>query len=264
MKVVILWELARRQLFTWWWAVGISILIGVTVLSYLAIDHDINELSQALQGLTDSAGTFFGGTDFFSPVGFLSSQIYYMLLPILLIIMVATLVSGLVGRDENDTTVELTLARPMSRLQLLLAKAFTATMIIMGVCVVTFVVAVVAVAIADLSIDYNHLLLAHVFAFLFSMSFGVISFALMAFSQTTRKFATIIAMAIGFGSYIINSLAGFVDWLEIPAKLMPYHYYDTEALLTGDLDKGLVIYLLIVFVLGAILAALGYTRRDIG
>ena len=264
MKAIVTWELARRKFFILWWTVGISALISMTVLAYLSFKSDTKQLNDTFSGLTGSAGTFFGGTDFFSPVGYLSSQVYYITLPILLIIMVTTLASGLMNRDENDATIELTLARPISRKRLLLARALAALIILAIVGILTYAVTVISVAIAGLDIGQKNLLLTHVLSFGFALSFGVISFALMALSQATRKVATVVAIVASFGSYIVSSLAGFVSWLETPAKLMPYHYFDTAAMLSGQVSRGLIIYLVGVLVVGVIVATVGYSRRDIG
>lgn len=264
MVKVFFWELKRRKMFTFWWALGISLLVGVTNLSYLAIEDQSAELNDALGGLSEGAGTFFGGTDFFSPVGFLSSQIYFIMLPLLLIIMITTLVSSLLAKDENDLTVELTLARPVSRRKILLAKALAALKIIGIVWVVSFAVVALTARIADIDIDTGYLALTHALSFAFAASFGVISFALLAASRATRKIATVAAIVLSFGGYIVTSLAGFVEQLEGLAKAMPYYYYDTAELLTGTVDKGLLIYLGAVLIFGAIIATIGYSRRDIG
>jgi ABC-2 type transport system permease protein len=264
MKTVILWELLRRKMFTLWWTVGVSGLIGLTVMSYLAIEEEAQQIDEAFAELANSAGTFFGGTDFFSPVGYLSSQIYYIMLPLLLIILVMTLVSSLMSRDENDTTVELTLARPISRRKLLLAKGLAGLIIVAIVGVLSYAVTAATVALVDLDINGWHLLLTHALSFAFAASFGVISFTLIAASRATRKFAGVAAILLSFGGYIITSLAGFVDMLEPVAKAMPYHYYDTEALLKGTVDNGLLIYLAGILVVGVVVSAIGYSRRDIG
>lgn len=261
---VLLWELKRRRWFMLWWALGVSLLVGVTNISYLAIDEQAQQLDDAFAGLTESAGGFFGGTDFFSPVGYLSSQVYYILLPLLLIIMISTLVSSLMAKDENDTTVELTLARPLSRYRLLLAKALAALGVTVVVGFVSYTVAVVTVFAADIDINQGYLALTHALSFAFAASFGVISFTLIAASRVTRKFATVAAIVISFGGYIIDSLAGFVSQLEGVAKAMPYHYYDTAEMLTGTVDKGLIIYLVGVLLVGIIVSVIGYGRRDIG
>lgn len=265
MKAVLGWELTRRLFFTLWWTIDISTLIGVTVLSYLAFDQHAKQYDDVFSGITNSsAGSFFGGTDFFSPVGYLSSQIYYILLPILLILMVTTLAASLMNRDESDQTIELTLARPISRGKLLLAKALAGLIIVGIIGVLSYIVTVITVHIAGIKIDQWNLLIMHILSFGFGLSFGIISFALMAFSSFTRKFATIAAIILSFGGYILSSLSSFVKWLETPVAFTPYHYYDTAAILNGHVSSGLIIYLIGALIVGAVVATIGYTRRDIG
>lgn len=265
MNAAIAWELKRRLFFILWWTIGIASLIAVTVLAYKAIGHDAaTELNATFDSISSSAGGFFGGSDFFSPIGYLSSQIYYIMLPILVIIMAVLLASSLVNRDENDSTVEYTLARAISRRRLLFSKAIVWLTVIAIVCILTYLVTVATVFAADMKIDQVDLFITHLLSFAFSASFGVIAFALMAASQLTRKIAASIAIVLAFGGYTISSLAGLVDWLETPAKFMPYHYYDTVSLLNGQVGKGLIVYLVGTVVAAAVIAGIGYTRRDIG
>lgn len=264
MNTILAWELKRRRMFIVWWTIGIASLIAVTVLAYKAIGHDANQLNSTFDSISSSAGGFFGGSDFFSAIGYMSSQIYYILLPILVIIMSTTLASSLVNRDENDSTVEYTLARAVSRRQILFAKSIVGLVIIATVCGLTYAVTVTTVRIAGIKIDMIDLLITHLFSFAFTASFGVIAFALMAASQLTRKVATSIAIVLSIGGYVISSLAGLVHGLETPAKFIPYHYYDTVGLLGGHINKGMVIYLLSVVVIAACIATFGYSRRDIG
>ncbi len=264
MNAVIAWELKRRRWFILWWTIGIAGLIAITVLAYKAIGHDAKQLNSTFNSISSSAGGFFGGSDFFSPVGYLSSQIYYILLPILVIIMATTLAAGLMNRDENNTTVEYTLARAISRRQLLFAKAIVGLVIIAAVCVLTYIVTAASVHIAGIKINQADLLTTHLLSFAFSASFGVIAFALMAASQLTRKLATSAAIVLAFGGYVVSSLAGLIHWLNTPAKFMPYHYYDTVGLLGGHSRGELILYLVCVTVLAACIATAGYGRRDIG
>lgn len=264
MNAVIAWELKRRRWFIVWWTIGIASLIAVTVLAYKAIGHDAKQLNSTFNSISSSAGGFFGGSDFFSPIGYLSSQIYYILLPILVIVMATTLATSLMNRDENDATVEYTLARAISRRQLLFAKAAVGLTVIAAVCILTYGVTVASVHIAGIKINQANLLTTHLLSFAFSASFGVIAFALMAASQLTRKVATSIAIALAFGGYVVSSLASLIHWLKTPAKFMPYHYYDTVSLLGGHAKNGLILYFVGVTLLAAGIATVGYARRDIG
>jgi ABC-2 type transport system permease protein len=264
MKAVVIWELLRRRGFMIYWSLGISVLVAVTVLAYLSFKSHISQINNDFSSLTNSAGSFFGGTDFFSPVGYLSSQIYFILLPILLIIMVVVLASGLMNRDENDLTVELTLARPISRLQLLGAKALAGLIVLIVVCAITYGVMELCVSIAGLDVKWQYVLLTHVLSFAFAGMFGVIAFALMAFSRLTRPIASVVAIVLSFGGYVISSMGGYLDIFKQIGKGFPYHYYDTAALLSGKVDRGLLVYIGIVVIVCVILACVGYRRRDIG
>lgn len=264
MKAVIVWELRRRGMFILWWTIGIASLIAVTVVAYKAIGHDAKQLNATFNSLSSSAGGFFGGSDFFSPIGYLSSQIYYILLPILVIIMTVVLAVGLINRNEDDATVEYTLARGISRTQLLFAKAVVWLIVTATVCALTYIVTVATIQFAAIKINQIDLLITHLLSFAFAASFGMIAFALMAASQFTRKAASSIAIVLAFGGYVIASLAGLVHWLQTPAKFMPYHYYDTVGLLSGHIEHGLVVYLFGTAIVATCVAAFGYTRRDIG
>lgn len=264
MKPVITWELKRRRFFIMWWVIGITSLVVVNILAYKAVSKDAAQLNSALGSLSSSAGSFFGGSDFFSPIGYLSSQVYYLMLPLLVIIMASSLSSGLMNRDENDNTIEYTLARPISRLQLLYAKAIVWLTVMGLVGAITYVITLVSVRFAGIHIGQANILKTHLLAFAFSGSFGLIAFALMAASRLTRKFATSLAMVLAFGGYIVASLASLLHWLQFPAKFMPYYYYDTVAMLGGHVQRGLLIYLAGTVVIVAVVASVGYSRRDIG
>jgi ABC-type transport system involved in multi-copper enzyme maturation permease subunit len=161
MNAVIAWELKRRRFFILWWTIGIASLIAVTVLAYKAIGHNAKQLNSTFDSISSSAGGFFGGSDFFSPIGYLSSQIYYILLPILIIIMATTLASGLMNRDENDSTVEYTLARAINRKQLLYSKSVVWLSVTALVCAFTYVITAVTVHIAGIKIGQADLLVTH-------------------------------------------------------------------------------------------------------
>jgi ABC-type transport system involved in multi-copper enzyme maturation permease subunit len=264
MMSIIRWELSRRRWFMLWWSVGVSALVALTVLAYLSFKGNVAAYNRDFSGITSSAGAFFGGSDFFSPVGYLSSQIYYILLPILLIIMAVVLVSSLLGKDESDLTVELTLARPVSRLRLLGSKAIVALLVFVVVGCVSFAVMMACIKVAGLDITWRYVLLTHTLCFAFAGMFGAISFGLMAMSRLTRPIANACAIVLSFGGYVISSMGSYVGGFKHLAKLFPYHYYNTTELLSGKVSTGLLLYLAATGIVCAVLAAWGYRRRDIG
>lgn len=262
---VIQWELARRRMYLIWWCVGTTALVTLLMLVYPSIHHEAAQFSQVYQSLPESIRGFRGGSgDITSPVGYLNGELYYITLPLLFIIMTVTLGSSILARDEQDRTLELLLARPVSRTRLLLAKALagiTAVVIVGGVS--TAVTLVLARAV-NIDMGSSKLLLASVFALLFSTSFGAVAFALSAASRLSRKAGVAIAVGASFGGYLLQSLSGVSDWIEKPAKLLPYHYYTPDQILQGNISRGLIVHLAGIFVVCAFVSWLGFRRRDIG
>jgi hypothetical protein len=93
--------------------------------------------------------------------------------------------------------------------------------------------------------------------------FGSLAFAISSLGRFGRGTSIAIASIIGLGSYIISSLEGSVHWLNWPAKLLPYHYYNPTAILNGTYTwRVWTSFALISLALG-ILAWLAFRQRDL-
>jgi ABC-2 type transport system permease protein len=267
MIATLLWELRQRRNAILWWTAGSVILTVVILALYPSIRNQaqqlnqvINQLPPGLRGLKAGSG---GVVNVGDPVGFLNSQLFYATLPILWIILSITRGSAALGRDEQNHTLELLLARPISRGRLLLAKALSLLAEFVVVAGVT-VVAIAALApLFGLHVGTSHLILATAYTAAFSLSFGLIAFALQAASNLTRRAASAVGVLVGFGGYLIASLSGLTDWLKVPAKLAPYHYFAPERVLHGQPVHGLDAYLLGTLLVTTVVAYVGFRRRDI-
>lgn len=267
MFATIAWELRQRKTALFWWTV-VSVVLSIGILAlYPSIRDQANQLNKVINSLppglrelkTGGANT----VDVANAVQFLNSQLFYATLPILWIILAVTRGSAVLGRDEQNHTLELLLARPISRGQLLLAKAgsLLAEFVIVGG--LTLLAIIVFAPIFDTHIGSSHLLVATIFTGLFSLSFGLIAFTLQAASSLTRRLASAVAVFIGFGGYLIASLSGLTHWLVNPAKLAPYHYFAPDKILRGESVHGLDAYIIGIFVLAILLSYFGFRRRDI-
>ncbi len=68
---------------------------------------------------------FAGGTDFISPVGYLNSQLFFLMLPIILGIFAISLGSDALAGEEGRGTLDLLLSTPLSRRKAVLEKFAT-------------------------------------------------------------------------------------------------------------------------------------------
>ena len=267
MIATLLWELRQRRTAILWWTVGSVILTGVILLLYPSIRDQAQQLNKVINqlppGLRDLKTGGAATVDVADPVSFLNSQLFYATLPILWIILAITRGSAVLGRDEQDHTLELTLARPISRSRLLAAKALSLVGEFAIVSSVTLLAVVLLAPLFGMHLGTARLALTTFYTAVFSLSFGLIAFALQAASSLTRRAASAVAVVIGFGGYLLASLSGLTDWLTNPAKLAPYHYFAPDKILRGLPVHGLNVYLVGVLVVTTTVAYLGFRVRDI-
>lgn len=254
-----LWD-QRRSLI--WWGIGFAALTLITVLFYPSFS-DMPEFNDLL-GDEDSLMRAFVGdvSDLTSPEGFLNSQLYFLMVPLLLLVFAIARGSGAIAGEEERGTLDLLLSNPLTRSQVL-AQKFAA--MIVAILVLTFILwlgAVVGVVAVDMEISIMRMAEATLSAALLGVVFGAL--ALMMGSATGRRGLSIgVASAVGVATYFLNALAPVVDALEPLSRLSPFYYYIDGDPLTNGLN--LVHAAVLVGLTGVLLAValITFERRDL-
>lgn len=263
MNSIIIWTVKMRKTSTIWWSIGIVAFIVLGLIFYPSFKDQAEALEKSFENLSDSVVALIGGsTDFFSPVGYMNSQIHFIMLPLLFGILTIGLGSSLLAREETDKTIESLLARPVSRGKLLLAKAAAAiivTGIVSGVSLLSLLILAKAVG---MELSLVHLTQATLVCVLMCTSFGAIAF-LLTTTGRARGASLGIAALIAFGGYIIDSLASTVTWLEWPSKALPFHYYQSETILRGNYNWTNIWFFVVIIVGCGVLSWLAFRRRDL-
>lgn len=262
MWAIVKWTLWQRRWSAFWWSIGVIGLVVLTLALYPAIRGQVAQLNKSFGGLSSSTLALFGGTDFFSPVGYLNSQIIYLMLPLLLIILGIGLGSSLIGREESDGTIEPLLARPISRTRLLIAKALAGGLNILAVTFVGSAVIVLMAKAVNLGVPLGYIAAACFACFMLVLTFSGVAF-LLAATGRGRGAALGIAVVYALGGYIIGSLASTVHWLKTPSLIFPYHYYRTADILRGVFDWSSIIFFAAFTLACVALAWLAFRRRDL-
>lgn len=264
---VVLWELRRRRNAIIWWTVGSVIMTAVIMSLFPSIRDQAEQMNKVINqlpaGLRELKAGSAGIVDVGDPASFINSQLFYATLPIMWIILAITRGGAALGREEQSKTLELLLAQPLSRGRLLVAKFTSVTLELLIVGTASLAVVLAMAPMFDMNLSAGVLTAATVYTTLFSLSFGVIALALHAAGGVFKHIATPLAVTLGFGGYIITSLSGLTDWLDVPVTFMPYHYFNPLDVLNGKTPRGLLVYLIGVAVFCAMLAAIGFRRRDI-
>ncbi|MDO8592129.1 MAG: ABC transporter permease [bacterium] len=264
MRPIIKWNLWQRRWSIFWWCMGITAFVSLELGVYSSIRSQAAQLNQALERLPSSVRALMGGsTDPFSPVGYLNSRLFYLLLPLLLSVLAIGLGSSLIAREESNGTIELLLSRPISRGKLLISKALAGLLVMAVVVIVSTLSILGLVKLVNIDVPLAYVAFAALMASLLALVSGALAFAMCALGNAGRGASIGIACLVGLGGYIVSSLEASVHWLSWPAKALPYHYYNPINVLRGSYTWGVAaMFLGIIAVLGAI-SWLAFRRRDI-
>lgn len=259
---IVRWTFWQRRWSIFWWAVGIISLVVVTLAFYPTIRDQAAQLNKSFGGLSNSALALFGGTDFFSPLGYLNSQLIYLMLPLLLSILGIGLGSSLIGHEEAAGTIEALLARPVSRTRLLVSKALAGGLNILVVTVIGSAATILMARLVNIGISSGDIAAACFACFMLVLTFSSLAF-LLAATGRGRAAALGISVVYALGGYIIASLATTVHWLKGPSLIFPYHYYRSADILQGTFDWSSIVFFAVFTAACILLAWLSFRRRDL-
>lgn len=265
MKTVLRWTIWQRRWSILWWSLGVGLFIFVNLIFYPTVRDQASQLNQSLEQMPDAARSLFTDTaDFLSPIGYLSSQIFYLMLPMLLSILAIGMGSSLIAKEENEGTLDLLLSRPISRGRLLASKALAGIIILLVVGLVALITTVIVCAVVNIEVGLGSVALAAFMSIVMALLFGAIAFYMAAIGRKGRLASVGVASLIAFGGYIITSLVGLASWLSWPAKFLPYHYYHPGDILNGVFSWWNLFVLSLGVAALASLSWIAFRKRDTG
>ncbi len=261
---IIKWTIWQRRWFILWWCLGIAAFIFVNLIFYPSFKDQAAELEKSLASIPDSARALFSDTgDFFSPEGYLSSQVFYLMMPLLLGILSITLGSSLIAREEKEGTIELLLSRPISRSRLLLGKAIGGLIVVGVVSTVGLATVLIMSKLVGIPIATIHIGLTMLASILVALSFGTIAFTITMLGKA-RVASVGLSTLIALGGYIIVSLSGAATWLKWPSKIFPFYYYHPAEILKSTYNWQNMLYVIGVMVACIFISWFAFRGRDIG
>jgi beta-exotoxin I transport system permease protein len=251
----------RRALV--WWALGTIAMVFVVVAYYPSVRNDPS-LTDFLQNLPPAAQAFSGGVnvDFSSPDGWLTSQLFSNIGPLIFIIYGVVLGAGAIGREEDRGTAELLLTTPISRRRVVLEKALAALVLIVALGAVLLVSLLVGTKAFDMEIGFSGVLAASIQTVLLGTTFCALALAISAWLGP-RAHAAAISGSVAFAGFMLYSLAPVVDSLHGWQKLSAFYWYQQSNPIGTGFDSGHLAVLAGVSLALSALAVALFDRRDV-
>jgi ABC-2 type transport system permease protein len=232
-KTIFRYTLARFRGAIIGWGIGLG-LIGLMVMPmWDLLLKQRAQLEKVLAGLPPFMKAAMPGLDqMFTPAGFLSAR-FFSLMPLILGIYAVLGGSGLLAGDEENGTLDLVLAHPVSRSELFLGRLagfVAATVIILAV---GWVALVVPMQWSSLEVGAGVLVLPFLSLLAVLLLFGTLAL-LLSMVLPSRRLSAMAAGLVVLGSYFLSTFARLNPDLETLARLSPLDYYQG-----GDAIKGM-------------------------
>ena len=253
-----LWDQRRGILF---WSLGIA-AVGVL---YAAFYPTINspEMAAALEAYPKGLLDAIGFTDVTTPAGYIGSTTYGLLGPILVIIFAGTLGARAVAGEEEAGRLDLLLAHPVERWQVVLQRAAALLVALLAAGIVLLAVMLAAAGPAQFSgIGPVNLAAATAQLVLLGLVFGTLT--LFVGAATGRRGPALGLLAVlGVAAYLANTLGPSVDAIAWSQKLSPFFYYSGGMPLRNGWQPADGLVLLAASALLVALAVVSLRRRDL-
>ena len=249
----------RRSLMVW------ALAVIAYTLMIAAFYPSLQDSMASYQAIIDSMPAVvrdaFAGSDMSSPAGWLDYELFSIMAPVaFLVYAVAAGGRGIAGEEEQGT-LDLLLAHPVSRGRVLLEKYAEMLAGVILLTLAQFASLVASSWIWGLRLGLVPLLEASALLGLVGLAFGSIAF-LVGAASGHRGLASGVAGGLAGAMYLLNVLAPQSQSLERLQPLSLFHYYGTAPLSSGLSGTGAAVLLLTSAACTAV-AYVAFSRRDV-
>lgn len=214
------------------WGIGLASLAAILVLFYDTVAAEQGQFRQLLEAYPPEMLAFFGGAlDMTSPAGFLGMY-YFSLAPVILGIFAIIAGSGLLVADEENGTLDLVLAHPISRSGLFAGRALAFLAALAAILVLSWLGFVLLLPFSGLEAGLADLAAAMLTVGATQLFFAALAL-LLSLLLPSRKVAAAASSLVLTASYFLTSLVNIIDSLEPLAWLSPLNYYQGAAAFDG-------------------------------
>ncbi len=251
----------RRSLL--WWAVGLLCYAAMIAGLYSSVKSlpDLNQMIELAP--KELMAAFIGNMkDITSPAGYLNSQIFFFLAPLLFLIFAVGQGSAALAGEEEAGTLDLLLANPVSRPRVVLEKLGALMLMIAGLAAVLWGGLAAGAAFARIEISVGRMAEATVSVALLGLVFGALALAIGC-ATGSRSLSTGVTSALALATYLLNALGSIVAGLEPYRKLSPFYYQSAADPLVNGLNWGHAAMLIVLVVIFGAVALASFQRRDL-
>ena len=211
----------QRRTFLWWSA-GLSAVNALIIILYPSVE-DVPELDAIMESMPEALARLFMGdvVNLTSPEGYLNSQLFILVLPLLFLVFTIGRGSGAIAGEEERGTLDLLLSLPVRRSQVVLEKFVAMVVATLALGLVSWLSMAAAALAVGMEIDFVRLGEVTMSCTLLGLAFGAMALALGC-AKGSRGLCLGVTSALAIAAYFLNALAPIAESLEPAQKLSPF------------------------------------------
>jgi ABC-2 type transport system permease protein len=253
----------RRSLM--WWVIGSVIYTLFIVASFPSVQGQ-EEINKIIEDYPPELIALFAGGettfDLTSAADYLNSQLFALVLPLLLIILAVGFGASTIAGEEEQGTLELIMSYPVTRSRVVIEKASVLVALVVVLAAATYLATFGIGRAFDVDIAMSNIVASFVGQVLLGVGFGFVALGVGAYSGS-RALAIGVASGAAGASYLLGSLGPVVSWLE-PAKwISPFYYATGENPLANGIDMWHLLPLVALCAATLAGSIVSFVRRDL-
>jgi ABC-type transport system involved in multi-copper enzyme maturation permease subunit len=253
--------LARSRVALGWWALGLLAMGAYVVLVFDSIGS-LEDLRRLYEGYPQAIRELIGDVDISTLNGWIQAELMSWV-PLVLAIYAGIFAAGSISREVEQRTVDFVLGLPLSRSGFIGSRLLVGMVNMALICLATFVLLLVMVAVVGHTPDADRYALALANAFVLASALFC-GYVLIATFVDEQARVTGITLGITLVMYIATAALKAAGAPDVVRWLMPFeHYHAAEAMSRGTLPVLPMVALAVAGVLAGTAAVYWYNRRDI-
>ena len=242
------------------WGVAVAAISTMYIGLYPSMGAN-GEMQAMIDNLPEAMINAFGYDQIGTAGGWMSSTVYGLIGPLLLLVFGITAGARFIAGQEEDGTLELELTSPASRRALLLQRLAVLWVGLTTLVVVISVVAIALVMSLDLDVGMDRIAAGGIGLWLLAIGFATIAYAVGA-ATGRRGIALGTAAGAAVVAFVFNAIGPTIEagWMT---AVSPFAWYlEGRPLIDGFDVQGLVL-LAVIPVVFTLLAVVRFDRRDL-
>lgn len=243
------------------WSIALAAVSVIYVSFYPAIGEQ--QMVEMADMIPEDMAAALGYDRLGDAAGYLTATVFGLLGPALLLVFSIGTGGRLLAGGEEDGTLELELAHPVSRRSVYLERLLGLWANVAILVLVLSVVSVALVVVLDLDVRLAGMAAGSLGLLLFVVAHGTVAFALGA---ATGRRAVGLAAAAGLAviGYVGDAIGPMVDGAEWLQTISPWYWFLGGDPLVEGVDLGGFALLIGLALVAAVVGLLRFERRDLG